>query len=95
MSSVNWCEVVQKSLRRDVDVATLRQYLADLGFRIIAFDADDAERAARLWSTTHHLGLSLADRACLAMALRTGATVLTADRAWSQLQVGVTIQPIR
>ena len=44
---------------------------------------------------TRALGLSLGDRACLALGLRGGLPVLTADHAWQQLTLGVVVQVIR
>ena len=66
ISSVNWAEVVQKSLDWGVAVTGLREDLAALGVRILPFTWAQAEQAAELWLTTKSLGLSLADRACLA-----------------------------
>ncbi|MCU7905590.1 MAG: hypothetical protein KZQ76_06960 [Candidatus Thiodiazotropha sp. (ex Epidulcina cf. delphinae)] len=48
-----------------------------------------AEIAAKLWEKTRRHGLSLADRACLALAIDQNHAVLTADRAWSKLGLGV------
>ncbi|GIV70883.1 PIN domain-containing protein [Caldilinea sp.] len=59
MSSVNWAEVLQKSLAHGVDIADLREAMEALGLVIVAFDSTLAERAARLWLT--HKTLSLAD----------------------------------
>jgi PIN domain nuclease of toxin-antitoxin system len=59
------------------------------------FTFDDSVEAARLRPLTSHLGLSLADRACLALALRMDFPVITADRAWSDLDIGVEVRPIR
>jgi ribonuclease VapC len=50
---------------------------------------------ARLRPLTRAQGLSLGDRACLATGLRLGRPVITADRSWAALDVGVTIQLIR
>src|SRR5689334_24230576 len=72
MSTVNWSEVVQKSLDRKVTVQGLRQDLEALGLRILPFTADQAERTAALRAETQHLGLSLGDRACLALAAELG-----------------------
>lgn len=93
ISSLNWSEVLQKSLAHGIDVTGLRQDLEALGLVIMPFDADDAEQAARLWSQGS--GLSLADRACLALGLRLGAPVLTADRLWAQVSLEVAVQVIR
>jgi len=63
----------------------LREDVEALGVRIEVFTAEDAECAARLWPATRALGLSLGDRACLALGRRVGAPVLTTDRAWLDL----------
>jgi PIN domain nuclease of toxin-antitoxin system len=49
----------------------------------------------RLRSATRSAGLSLGDRACLALAERLGMVALTADRAWGTLQVGIQVDVIR
>lgn len=59
------------------------------------FTYDDSIEAARLRPLTRHLGLSLADRACLALALRMEFPVLTADQAWAGLDLGLDIRVIR
>jgi PIN domain nuclease of toxin-antitoxin system len=41
------------------------------------------------------VGLSLADRACLALAIALNAPVYTADRKWKNLNVGISIRMIR
>jgi PIN domain nuclease of toxin-antitoxin system len=59
------------------------------------FTPADAIDVGRLRPLTRTAGLSLADRACLALARRTGARVLTADTAWTNVAVGVEIRLIR
>lgn len=95
MSTVNWSEVCQRALGRGVEVGGLRSDVESLGLEIVAFTVDDAERAATLWPTTRHLGLSFGDRACLALAYRLGLTALTADRGWLDLDLGVHVEAIR
>lgn len=93
MSSVNWSEVVQKSLALGIETTVLRSNLEAHGLTIVPFDKEDAERAARLWKPGS--GLSLADRACLALAIRHGAPVYTADRQWVSLSSGADVRLIR
>lgn len=97
MSAVNWSEVLQKSLQKGVNVDGMLEEVGSLGLRIEPFSALQAERAARLWDQTRELGLSLGDRACLALALALdkSAPVLTADRAWGGLHIGLDIQLLR
>ena len=95
MSSVNWAEVLQRSLARQLPVEGLREDLLAVGLALSPFTVEDAEASARLWPTTRSLGLSLGDRACLALALRLGLPVLTADRVWARLQVGLDIRIVR
>ena len=89
ISSLNWSEVLQKSLAHGVDVTGLRADMEALGLAILPFDAGDAEQAAQLWSPDS--GLSLADRACLALGLRHAVPVWTADRLWTQTALGATV----
>lgn len=93
ISSLNWSEVLQKSLAHGVEITGLREDMEALGLAIMPFDVEDAEQAARLWAPGS--GLSLADRACLALGLRHGVPVLTADRMWAQVSLGVDVRVIR
>ena len=95
ISTVNWSEVYQRSVGRLVDVAGLRDDVEALGLEVVPFTVDDAEQAAELWPPTRHIGLSLGDRACLALARRLGLPALTADRSWLREDLGIDIQPIR
>ena len=95
IGAVNWCEVAQKAKRKGLDVEKARGLLDELGLRIIPFSAEQAEATAHLWEITRRHGLSLADRACLALAMERQAPVLTADRVWAELGLDVDIRLIR
>jgi ribonuclease VapC len=95
MSSVNWAEVIQKSIAANVDVDGMLDDVQMLGLRIEPFLPEDGEIAGRLWSQTKQAGLSLGDRACLSLGLRLAAPVLTSDRAWASLNLALDIQLIR
>lgn len=83
MSSVNWSEVIQQLVRRGADTSGCRQDLEALGLSIIQFDVEMAEKAALLWATGRPYGLSLGDRACLALGMIRQVPILTADRIWA------------
>ena len=59
------------------------------------FTTVDAIEVGRLRPLTGSAGLSFADRACLALALRLDARAITADTAWTHVDVGVEVTQIR
>jgi ribonuclease VapC len=62
---------------------------------VIPFTAEHARAAGNLIAETRAFGLSLGDRACLALGLALHAPVYTADRSWKRLKLGVKIHTIR
>ena len=95
VSAVNWSEVVQVAARRNADVVGIGDAIAAEGTVVVPFTAAHAESAAALWPGTRAAGLSLADRACLALARRYGVPALTADRAWGDVEAGVEVVVVR
>jgi PIN domain nuclease of toxin-antitoxin system len=95
MSSVNWAEVMQKSVAAGVDVEGMQQDVSALGLTILPFTADDADHTGRLWQQTRQYGLSLGDRACLTLGQLLQAPVLTTDRVWARLDLPVTVHLLR
>ncbi len=95
ISSVNWSEVAQKTLHRNLNSRLAGTLLQELGLRIIPFSVTQAEIAAEFWEPTHQHGLSLADRACLALAMEQDLPALTADTAWSKLNLPLEIKQLR
>ena len=71
------------------------EQLESYGLAIRPFDESLALEAGFLRTSTRQYGLSLGDRACLALALREGAPVVTADRTWANLDLGIDIRVIR
>lgn len=67
ISSVNWSETLQKALAKGIETNGLKEDLEALGLKIVSFTTEDAELAAHLWLQTKSMGLSLGDRACLAL----------------------------
>lgn len=95
VSSVNYCEVMSKLADRFLDTDSAYGYLHSLELDIISFSPEHAQIAANLRVKTKHLGLSLADRACFALAIKSGLPVVTADRIWSEVSLGVKVVLIR
>ena len=95
ISAVNLAEVLAKLGDRGVTEAEQRLIRVSLDVEVRSFDEHAAWRASSLRGTTRSHGLSIGDRACLALALEEGLPVLTTDRAWSKLDVGVEVRPLR
>jgi ribonuclease VapC len=85
VSTLNLSEVVAKLSEHGVPELGIRTALGDLDLDVHAFDQDAAFAAGRLREPTRNHGLSLGDRACLALAMRLDAVAVTADRAWAGL----------
>ena len=95
LSAVNLVEVATRLLDFGFPSAEIDGRLERLRFTVLPFDEDLALSAGLLRVQTRHLGLSLGDRACLALAQREGLPVLTGDRSWAKLDVGVEVVLIR
>ena len=95
VSAANWAEIQQKALHRNVDVEGMLAGFAGTGTTIQPFTVEYADVAARLSFNTRPQGLSLADRACSALAVANEVPVWTADRAWGLLSRRVAIRVIR
>lgn len=93
--SVNASEVVAKLLDKGLDNEEVATRYRMLRLDVVPFNESLALAAGLLRSTTRHKGLSLADCACLALAIRDGATAVTADRNWADLDIGCQIEVIR
>lgn len=95
ISVVNLSEVFARALKAGVSSDDAQWILEGFGLMTISFSAEQAIETALLLPATRHRGLSLGDRASLALARREGLPVLTADRQWEGLDVGVDIRLIR
>jgi PIN domain nuclease of toxin-antitoxin system len=95
VSSINWSEVLGRFARLGLPIETVDAQLCNVGCRLVGFHRKHALIAAELLPVTAHLGLSLGDRACLALGIDTGLPVLTADKAWCTLSLGLDIRSIR
>ena len=96
MSSVNLSEVLSRAADKGMSPSAMAALQASLPFEIIPFDRAQAQTAASLRPPTKALGLSLGDRACLALAIERQAVALTADRVWQELEIeGLVVELLR
>jgi ribonuclease VapC len=94
-STVNLAEVHGKLIQRGFSTDDAWAAANGTIHEAVAFTAEHAKTAGDLVIQTRALGLSLGDRACLALAIALQAAVYTADRSWKNLNVGVRIHVIR
>jgi ribonuclease VapC len=95
ISAVNFAEVLGRMVQLGMEVDQAWRAAALVTREVIDFDHRQARLAAELLPHTRALGLGLGDRACLALGMQRKLPVLTADKAWKTLRVGVDIRVIR
>lgn len=95
VSSVNVAEVITRMIDRGMTRDDAFASFDSLDLVIEDFDTMDAVATGALRTATRHLGLSLGDRACLALAGRLGAVAVTADKAWAREKLPVAVKLIR
>jgi PIN domain nuclease of toxin-antitoxin system len=95
MSAVNVSEAYGKLLQVGIDPEQAWEAVIAPVREIVEFDREQAKIAGRLLPRTHSLGLSLGDRACLALGIALKAPIYTADKVWKKLRLESAIHIIR
>jgi len=95
VSSVNFAEVVGKLAEQGGSLDQIREALFAIRLDVIDFDISLAERTGMLRAKTRSRGLSLGDRACLALAEREGIPAVTGDQQWLGAVDGIEVHVIR
>jgi ribonuclease VapC len=94
-STVNLAEVQSKLVSRGIDPGDAWEATLSPIREAAVFTNEQAKIAGSLIAQTSGLGLSLGDRACLALAIALKAPVYTADKLWKNLKLGVRIHVVR
>jgi len=94
-SAVNLAEVQTKLVSRGWTSDEAWEDATSPIREVLPFDEEQARMAGDLVTQTRHLGLSLGDRACLALGIALKVPVYTAEKAWKKVKVGVRIHVIR
>lgn len=93
IGAANWSEVLQKARQHGAPAGVVALLLASFGLNVVEVTRADAEIAAGLWQSG--TSLSLADRLCLALGIRTSLPIATADAAWADIADGPRVIVIR
>jgi ribonuclease VapC len=95
ISAVNFAEAVTKLVEKGAALDVARIVLGVASIDVVDFDRTLAEQSGALVARTKIAGLSLGDRACLALAAREQVPAVTGDRAWARLSLDIEIRLIR
>lgn len=95
ISAINFSEVIAKLNESGMPQEAIHEALDSLELDIIEFDMQYAYGAGLLRSATKRLGLSLGDRACLALAQQLNLPAITTDRIWEGVMPDMVVQVIR
>jgi ribonuclease VapC len=95
ISAVNLSEVQAKLVERGTAAEIAWSSLVDLDLEVVDFDAPQARVAGDLRRLARTQGLSLGERACLALAQALALPAMTADHAWAGLEIGIEIRAVR
>jgi ribonuclease VapC len=95
ISTVNLSQIASKLNELHTPQTLIQDAINGLELTIVDFNAEFAYKVGLLRPLTRHLGLSLGDRACLALAQHLNLPALTSDRLWKDLSLGIAIEVIR
>lgn len=95
ISAVNLAETYGKMVEYGKPLEAVAYQVERLRIPVVLFDEEQARISASLWKASRAVGLSLGDRACLALALQTTLPALTTEREWEKCDLGVQVVKIR
>mgnify|MGYP000430348708 CR=1 FL=1 len=95
ISSVIYCEFISLMIEKGFSIDEAREIVDSFGIEIIDFDEQQAIIAAEISNKTKSKDLSLGALVCLALAMVKKIPVVTADKIWSKLDIGVDMKLIR
>ncbi len=95
ISTVNLAETISKMVKYGKPLDAVAYQIERLRISVIPFDTEQAKLVASLWKATRAAGVSLGDRACLSLALKTSLPALTTERDWGKCGLAIEIVKIR
>lgn len=95
ISATNLAEVVSKLRERGLSLDEVKEALGGLHLDVRPLTHGQAMLIGDLRPATRPLGLSLGDRACLALAIELDAEIYTTDAALAKADVAITVTDIR
>ncbi len=87
MSAVNVTETLSVLQRTNISPEEGLTLITDIVTTIVPFDLEQAAQVAKLHPLVQPQGLSLADRACIALGIKLQIPIYTADRIWDEIKL--------
>lgn len=91
LSTVNLAEIATRALDLGKPLEDTIREIRRLPLHVVPYDSEQSQITASLRAASKPLGLSLGDRACLALGMTRQASVMTGDRDWQKLNVGIEV----
>ncbi len=88
MSAINFAEVLQKLVEKPQEQRLLNAVVSNLRIDVLEFNRKHAEQVAAIYPNAHR-GISIADRACMAVAIQERLPIVTDDHEWEKLNFGL------
>jgi ribonuclease VapC len=95
ISAVNLAETLGKMVEHGKPLEGVCYQVERLRVSVVPFDEEQARIAASMWKPTRIIGMSLGDRACIALALKTSLPAFTTEEKWTRCELGVQVVKIR
>jgi ribonuclease VapC len=95
ISAVNLAETLGKMVEHGKPLEATCFQIERLRIQVVPFDEEQARIAASLWKQTRSVGMSLGDRACISLALKTTLPAFTTEGAWEKASLGIKLVKIR
>jgi ribonuclease VapC len=95
ISAVNLAETLGKMVEHGKPLEETAYQIVRLRIAVIPFDEQQARVAASFWKPTRDVGMSLGDRACLALGLNLSLPAFTTEESWTKCNLGVEVVKIR
>jgi PIN domain nuclease of toxin-antitoxin system len=95
IGAVNFSEVVGKLVEAGVEEREIDSFVDTLQLKVVPFNQEQARLAGLLRIATRRFGLSLGDRACLALASLHDAVALTCEKSWMKIEAACVVELIR
>ena len=95
ISAINLAEVCSRLIEIGLPEEQIQEHVASIRVQIYPFDTEQAYAVSRFRNIARKNGMSLADCACIQLGKQLRLPVLTGDKVWARVNLGVEVKLIR